>query len=430
MRGSLWATRPLGEIVEVLDGRRVPVSAAERAARPGTVPYFGATGRVGSIDAALFDEPLLLLGEDGVQFFDRHRPKAYLVDGPAWVNNHAHVLRARQELVERRFLLHYLNVFDFAGYANGTTRLKLTQAAMRRIPVPVPALDEQRRIVDILEDHLSRLDAAAKALRVNSARASVLADAVVRAEITGRSVGGPRGAAALAPNGVDDGDLSPLPIGWTWVRLGDLADVVGGVTKDSKRQTDPSFVEVPYLRVANVQRGHLDLSTLTTIRVPPQKADMLRLLPGDVLLNEGGDRDKLGRGWVWAGEIPDCIHQNHVFRARVRDARIDPLLVSWAANTIGGRWCDRNGTQSVNLASISLRKIRLMPIPVPPVEDQTAIVGRAKDAIDATEHLRAELQRGLLRANSLRSAVLDAAFSGRLTGAASDVDRMAELAGV
>ena len=145
-----WSTTTLEHLVEILDGRRVPVSAAERAKRPGTVPYYGAAGLVGRIDLPLFDEPLLLLGEDGVQFFDPLKPKAYQIAGPSWVNNHAHVLRVRAN-TERTLLEHYLNQFDYRGYANGTTRLKLTQGAMKQIPVTLPRLPEQRRIVAILD---------------------------------------------------------------------------------------------------------------------------------------------------------------------------------------------------------------------------------------------------------------------------------------
>ena len=164
-----WPMALLGDLVEVLDARRVPVKASERAKRSGYVPYYGATGQAGTIDQALFDEPLVLLGEDGAPFFDPFKSKAYLIDGPAWVNNHAHVLRPLPDL-SRGFLRYYLDYFDYRGYANGTTRLKLTQTAMRQMRVPVVPKDEQRRIVDILEDHLSRLDAADRYLRVAQQR--------------------------------------------------------------------------------------------------------------------------------------------------------------------------------------------------------------------------------------------------------------------
>jgi hypothetical protein len=157
---SGWQTLPLGELVDVLDSKRIPLSASERKHREGSVPYYGATGQVGTIDKPLFDEPLILLGEDGVQFFDPYKHKAYKISGPSWVNNHAHVLRPKPALIEFGFLLHYLNAFDYQGYANGTTRLKLTQRAMNSIPVHLPPLGEQKRIVEALDDHLSRLDKA------------------------------------------------------------------------------------------------------------------------------------------------------------------------------------------------------------------------------------------------------------------------------
>ena len=289
---------------------------------------------------------------------------------------------------------------------------------LRSVEFPVPPLEEQRRIVAILDDHLSRLDAAEALLQKSSVRLRGLGEAIMRSDLLGATHVGERHPPNLPVVGTNDGALADLPAGWRWTRLGELADVVGGVTKDSKRQSDPSFVEVPYLRVANVQRGRLDLSKISTIRVPPARAAALLLLPGDVLLNEGGDRDKLGRGWVWDGQIPDCIHQNHVFRARVIDDSIDPRLLSWAANVIGGPWCESNGIQSVNLASISLKKIRLMPVPVPPVELQPAIAAKIADRLAGIEHLHRDLDAALNRSKALRRSLLEAAFSGRLTGSA------------
>ena len=168
-----WEIFPLNALVDVLDSLRVPVNSSERSKRPGLVPYYGATGQVGTIDKAIFNEELLVLGEDGVQFFDQNKPKAYKISGPAWVNNHAHVLRPKKDRVLQNFLLHFLNQFNYIGYANGTTRLKLTQGAMNSIPVPLPSITEQLKIIELLEDHLSRLDAAladVKQARVKSAQ--------------------------------------------------------------------------------------------------------------------------------------------------------------------------------------------------------------------------------------------------------------------
>jgi restriction endonuclease S subunit len=137
----------LENLVDILDNQRIPVNATERLQRTGDVPYYGATGQVGTIDKSIFNETLLLLGEDGVPFFDPTKHKAYEISGPSWVNNHAHVLRAKPEVIVQRYLLHFLNIFNYTGYVNGATRLKLTQGDMKRIPVPVPDLDLQKKIV-------------------------------------------------------------------------------------------------------------------------------------------------------------------------------------------------------------------------------------------------------------------------------------------
>ena len=199
--------------------------------------------------------------------------------------------------------------------------LNLTHARFRALRLPIAPLSEQGRIVAAIEEAFSKLDSGEGGLRAVRRLLKRMRDAVLMAAVIGRLV--PQdsadtpasklltdlGVAPAAPEGVPD-----LPPSWAWVELGVLADVVGGVTKDSKRQSDASFVEVPYLRVANVQRGYLDLDDITTIRVAPEKAAQLELLPGDVLFNEGGDRDKLGRGWVWEGQIAGCIHPQELSR--------------------------------------------------------------------------------------------------------------------
>src|SRR4051794_21359658 len=123
--------------------------------------------------------------------------------------------------------------------------------------------------------------------------------------------------------------LPELPRGWAWATLRQIAELKGGITKGQRRANNVLIREVPYLRVANVQRGFLDLAEVKTIEAEEDEIAELRLRAGDVLFNEGGDRDKLGRGWIWRGEIPECIHQNHVFRARLRSPGIQPKLVSW-----------------------------------------------------------------------------------------------------
>lgn len=140
--------RRLGEVVEFLDNMRRPVTESER--KSGPYPYYGANGQQGSIDDYLFDEPLVLLAEDGGHFDDPSRGIAYRVSGKTWVNNHAHVLRAKQD-IDISYLCRVLENYDVKPFVTGTTRGKLTKAGASEIPIPIPSLLEQRRIAAILD---------------------------------------------------------------------------------------------------------------------------------------------------------------------------------------------------------------------------------------------------------------------------------------
>lgn len=178
-------TKLLPEVVEILDSKRVPVNARERAARPGTVPYYGATGQAGTIDTSLFDEPLVLLGEDGVAFDRPEARKAYSVSGPSWVNNHAHVLRPTP-VVRRDWLEAALNAADYRGRYSGTTRLKLTQTAMRQLQIPLPPLDEQ----DVRLERLRAVGGTSSRLEITATRdltkSAALRRAILKAAFEGR----------------------------------------------------------------------------------------------------------------------------------------------------------------------------------------------------------------------------------------------------
>jgi type I restriction enzyme S subunit len=299
--------------------------------------------------------------------------------------------------------------------------LNLTHARFKGLEVPLAPRAEQARIVAAIEEAFSKLDAGEAGLRTVRRLLTRMRNAILTAALTGHLV--PQnpadsaavklladlGAEAAAPNCVPD-----LPPSWAWTELGAIAEVVGGVTKDSKRQSDASFVEVPYLRVANVQRGFLDLSSITTIRVAPEKAAQLELQSGDVLFNEGGDRDKLGRGWVWEGQIFRCIHQNHVFRARLFGG-LESKLVSIWGNTYGREWFENRGKQTTNLASLNLRTLKAFPVPIAPVEEQRRILAEVERQMSFLEACERAVEVGLSRSTGLRRSVLKAAFEGRLT---------------
>jgi type I restriction enzyme, S subunit len=269
----------------------------------------------------------------------------------------------------------------------GTTVQSVETTQLLRFVLSIAPTAEQERIVAAIEEHFSRLDAGVAALarvkqNLERQRESLLSKLAEKAS--------------------------------EWTTLGEIADIVGGVTKDVKRQMDPAFIDVPYLRVANVQRGYLDLDVVTTIRVPRAQAEKLYLQPGDILFNEGGDRDKLGRGWVWQGEIRNCIHQNHVFRARLTSPAFEPKFISLHGNTFGRRWFELMGKQTTNLASLNLTTLKSFPVPILPIAEQENLVAAAEQQASVKAALALALDHAGRRAQKLRSAILASAFSGNL----------------
>ena len=142
-----WEEKKLGELCDVLDFRRKPITRKDRTR--GLYPYYGATGIVDFIDSFLFDEPLLLVGEDGARW-GSGEPCAFIASGKYWVNNHAHVLKPKN-CMSMQYLVYFLNYSDLTPYITGTTVLKLNQQKLRSISVPSPSLPEQKRIVEKLD---------------------------------------------------------------------------------------------------------------------------------------------------------------------------------------------------------------------------------------------------------------------------------------
>ena len=155
-----WKWVKLGDIVICRDGERVPVASAERVNRQKIYNYYGATGPIDKIDSYLFDERLLLVGEDGANLLSKTKPNAFFAEGKYWVNNHAHVLDAKpKELLD--FIAVYINAISLAPYVTGTAQPKFTQKKLLGLPIPLPPLAEQRRIVARLEELLPHVDAIA-----------------------------------------------------------------------------------------------------------------------------------------------------------------------------------------------------------------------------------------------------------------------------
>ena len=180
------------------------------------------------------------------------------------------------------------------------------------------------------------------------------------------------------------------------------------------KQYSGELVEYPYLRVANVQDGYLKLNEVLTVEVPASEAASNLLAYGDVLMNEGGDIDKLGRGCVWRDEIKPCLHQNHVFAVRPHGVDSDWLAL-WTSTLEAKRYFESHAKRSTNLASIAGSSIKELPVPLPPIDEQSAIKLFLFGKHFRLQKIRGELQDSLRLLAERRSALITAAVTGQIS---------------
>ncbi|MDX1908693.1 MAG: restriction endonuclease subunit S [Bacteroidia bacterium] len=207
-----------------------------------------------------------------------------------------------------------------------------------------------------------------------------------------------------------DSPLGRIPVEWECVPLSSLSEITSGVTL-GKKYEGIGTVELPYLRVANVQDGYLDLSEIKTIRIPVGQVVKYVLKEGDVLMNEGGDYDKLGRGSVWKGEIESCLHQNHVFKVRLdQDEMLPDFLALYSTSHLGKRFFLLSSKQSTNLASINKTQLKAFPILKPCPKEQHQIISTLMKPIN----IIAEQSRSLSKLQSLKTGLMQDLLSGRV----------------
>lgn len=271
----------------------------------------------------------------------------------------------------------------------GTNYPAVNERDVHRLTIPVPAPDEQVAIARLLD---------AVDLTVQRARA-----AIEQAQALDHSL-----LNQLVESGLS-GDLhSKRPAHWPLKRVDEVADVGSGVTL-GKDVTGFKHVELPYLRVANVQDGHLNLSTIKTVKVRVDDVESVRLEPGDVLMTEGGDLDKLGRGTLWEGQIENCLHQNHIFRIRANPEVLEPRYFSYVVESdIAKRYFTRVAKRTTNLASTNKTQVRAFTFPLPPLPEQqqiAEIIKTAKARIAALEQKLSALQ-------SLKKSLLHGLLTG------------------
>ncbi len=317
-----------------------------------------------------------------------------IINKIACATNQAIIALKENELVDQEFLYYQLlfikpSVHKFTAQ---TTQSNLNAGVVKRLPITYPKNKAtQRKIVEILST-IDQTIAHTEALiqKYQQIKAGLMHDLFTRGITSDGQLRPPR---EQAPELYGETAIGWIPREWDIIPLGRISDITSGVTLSSKISLDQTF-SVPYLRVANVQDGYLDLSEIKEIKVSQNTLQNLRLETGDVLMNEGGDFDKLGRGTVWQGEIENCIHQNHVFRVRTDRLLLRPFyLAYWSESDFGKRYFILSSKQSTNLASINSTQLKAYPIATPNQEEQERIENRINSANNKIKNLKTEIEK-------------------------------------
>ncbi len=261
--------------------------------------------------------------------------------------------------LDRRYLAYYLRspktVAQIIERSGGARMPRTDMDFMLSLQMLLPPVDEQRRIVDLL----ARAEGIVRLRREAQQKAAELIPAIF----------------------IDMfGDPATKPQAWPRQPLSAVAEVISGVAKGRKLEPGEA-VELPYMRVANVKDGYLDLTEVKTIEIKRSEVEKLLICPGDLLMTEGGDPDKLGRAALWAGEIEPCVHQNHVFKVRSDRACLSPAyLRALAGSAYGKAYFLSVAKKTTGIASINKTQLSAFPVPLPPLPLQQAFERRVKSA--------------------------------------------------
>jgi type I restriction enzyme S subunit len=340
----------------------------------------------------------------------RHSIPVAIADRPLALNQDMKALIPKGDC-EPRYLKYTIqgrqHALRLAWTKTGATVQSIEHELLANTLFAVPPLDEQRAIADFLDEKTAAIDALiAKKERLvellGEQRQGIISEAVVGGFGTGSQI---------RPSGISW--VPHIPAHWRVVRLKFLAEIRSGVTK-GRPVSGQDLIDVPYLRVANVQDGYLDLEDVATIPVTRAELSRYSLRRGDVLMNEGGDNDKLGRGAVWEGQIDPCIHQNHVFAVRPHEG-VDSY---WIALVIQSSYIKHfflgRAKQTTNLASISSSNLKEAPIILPPPEEQHQILDRVRCVTERIDTLMATSRYQIDRLREYRQTLISAVVTGQI----------------
>jgi type I restriction enzyme S subunit len=289
----------------------------------------------------------------------------------------------------------FLHLWLIANYQNlrglsegrGGNQANLNGGLLNALKVPAPDKTIQRQIATRLKAQLAEVDKARQAAEAQLRDAHTLYAVVLKETFL-------------------SGDSET----WPRIELGEVGDVVAGVTL-GRKANGKAMRPIPYLRVANVKDGYLDLSGVSTIEATEAEIQRLLLQPGDILLTEGGDPDKLGRGTFWSGELKECIHQNHIFRVRFpSDSYLPEFIAAQIGSTYGKDYFFAHAKKTTGIATINQKVLKSFPVLSPPIEIQKIVMDALNSRLDEAGKIIQSATQQLSDINLLPQKILAQAF--------------------
>ena len=263
------------------------------------------------------------------------------------------ICRVDESIVSKEYLCYFMrsNAYytKLLGSVTGTTRKRISKKNLGNIELEIPPKEEQTDVVSQLECLINVINSRNKELQ--------LLDDIIKARFVEMF-----------------GDMYLNSKGWPEAKLESMADVVSGITKGRKTKAE-DLTEVPYMAVSNVKDGYIDWTTVKTIEATQQEIEQYRLLADDVLMTEGGDPDKVGRGAIIKEPLENCIHQNHIFRVRLDESMILPeFFAEYLQHQRSKRYFLGCAKQTTGIASINMTQLRALPVLMPPLSKQEEFV--------------------------------------------------------
>ncbi|GFI58798.1 type-1 restriction enzyme EcoKI specificity protein [Muribaculaceae bacterium] len=388
-----WQWVRLGDYVINRDGERVPIASTIRSKQSNKIyDYYGAAGAIDKVDNYIFDERLLLIGEDGANLLSRTKDNAFFADGKYWVNNHAHVLDSSDKFL-LEFVALYINTIPLDDYITGSAQPKLSQDNLNNIHLPIPPIEEQRRILTMIESLMSIICEIRESKQQLSQSIALTKSKILDLAMQGKLV--PQDPAdepaaemlrRVNPKAkiiTDNPHSWNIPNTWTWCQLGDIFQHNTGKALNSSNRDG---IEYEYITTSNVYWNRFELDDLKKMPFKKNELEKCTVRHGDLLVCEGGD---VGRAAIWNLDRNIMI-QNHLHRLRPIANEIHIPLYYHVFRHYKDK--DLIGGKGIALQGFSSKSLHQLAIPLPPYNEQKRIVAKIEELYSVLDQIEASLQ--------------------------------------